>query len=128
MMKARGFILVLLLRFTSSFGQTKKYPVCTETYFLDTKIISTQLCMDSSGHYGEAKAFNPKGKEIYSEKEQRYAGHAQTTFNFYPNGAVERASYKVIKQGGVHWTRITYFFTEKGKLISIKEEGTEDGN
>jgi hypothetical protein len=110
------------------YAQKGNYPVCRESLFSNSTKVSTRICLDSLGRFGIATAFNTKGKEIYSEKEIRFTKHAQTFFTYFPNGAVYKASYRVVREDGVHWTNTIHEFTSKGKLISIKEEGTEDRN
>jgi hypothetical protein len=110
------------------YAQKEVYSVCSESYFTDSKVVSAKVCLDSAGKFGLAEAFNIKGKRIYTEKEVRFTAHGHTFFTYYPNGAVYKANYRFEHPGGTRWFIKTYKFTDKGKLISINEEGSEEKN
>lgn len=91
--------------------------------------ISTEEFRPSSHQYmaqGYAKAFDPKGVEIYNALTSRSGQISSVWFTYYENGAVKSAEYSSHPDAGIQWYKKTTWFDESGKITSEAEYSHDD--
>jgi hypothetical protein len=88
--------------------------------------ISTKNVIFQDGiHWGYAKAYDQKGKEIYSMGTRRVGGHGSVDFYYYENGAVKKAHYTSHPDGGIQWSDVTHYFDETGNVTNIEDNSSD---
>jgi hypothetical protein len=65
---------------------------------------------------------NKTGNVIYEKELRTIGGHASVEFTFYPNGALNKASWSSAPDAGIQWYNSTDIFSEDGKLVSHTEK------
>jgi antitoxin component YwqK of YwqJK toxin-antitoxin module len=123
-MKSAIYILLLLFFSRYAFAQ-KEYPDCKQTYFT-TGELSSKKCFDTNKRFGKATAYNKTGSIIYEKELRTIGGHASVEFTFYPNGALNKASWSSAPDAGIQWYNSTDIFSEDGKLVSHTENNYDD--
>ncbi len=119
-------LCVWILWMLATVGQAQPFSQCKYTYFGKTKLVSTSICLDKDGRWGEARAFDRQGKQIYHNDERRIAGHANTHFSFYPSGAVHKAEYSSAPDAGIQWYRSVTTFSETGEQIHFSKQSHDE--
>lgn len=89
--------------------------------------LSSKEWMDRDGRWGRSWAYDRQGHVIYEQQTRRFAGHASVDFRYHPNGAVSRADYSTMPDGGIQWYKSTTTFDENGKQNGFTEQG-QDGH
>lgn len=85
--------------------------------------LSAKEWTDAQGRWGRSWAFDPQGRVIFEKQTRRFAGHATVNFRYYPNGAVSRADYSEMPDGGIQWYESTTTFDENGVQTGFREDG-----
>lgn len=124
-MKVCFSFLLLILSTLPSFSQGK-FNDCVYTYFVGSKKVATSICFDGDKRWGEAKAFNQEGEEIYRRQLRKIAGHASVDFKYYATGMIKEAYFSDAPDAGIQWYRETVFFDEKGNQTDIQKQSHED--
>ncbi|MCB0773310.1 MAG: hypothetical protein KDB93_08040 [Flavobacteriales bacterium] len=88
--------------------------------------ISSREWMDLDNRWGRSWAYDRQGHVIYEQQTRRIAGHATVDFRYHPNGAVSRADYSTMPDGGIQWYESTTTFDENGKQTGFTEQGQDD--
>ena len=83
-------------------------------------------CFDTNKRFGKATAYNKTGSIIYEKELRTIGGHASVEFTFYPNGALNKASWSSAPDAGIQWYNSTDIFSEDGKLVSHTENNYDD--
>ena len=125
-MKAAWLMMVWVLLPVAFQAAGQPFSQCKFVYFAKSKVVSTSVCLDKDERWGEARAFNRQGKEIYRADERRIAGHARTHFSYYPSGAVRKASYSSAPDAGIQWYEGETVFAENGDIISQSRRSHDD--
>lgn len=110
----------------SILAQNSSFKNCTLHYFSMSTSISTSICFDEQKRWGEAKAFDKSGKEIYKRQLRKIAGHATVQFKYYESGMVKEAYYSSAPDAGIQWYHETIIFDEHGKITDERKESHED--
>ncbi|HMN05238.1 MAG TPA: hypothetical protein PKD45_05885 [Flavobacteriales bacterium] len=88
--------------------------------------LSTKEWTDAANRWGRSWAYDREGHMIYQQQTRQFAGHASVDFSYHPNGAVSRAAYSTMPDGGIQWYRSTTTFDEDGKQTGFSEEGWDN--
>ncbi|MCO6481261.1 MAG: hypothetical protein J5I62_00560 [Flavobacteriales bacterium] len=88
--------------------------------------LSSKEWTDKDGRWGRSWAYDRQGHVIYEQQTRRFAGHASVDFRYHPNGAVSRADYSTMPDGGIQWYKSTTTFDENGKQTGFSEEGWDN--
>jgi hypothetical protein len=96
-----------------------KLIILPENYPLKNVLIRTN---------GLAKQLHTTKQEtvIYEKELRTIGGHASVEFTFYPNGALNKASWSSAPDAGIQWYNSTDIFSEDGKLVSHTENNYDD--
>ena len=110
-------------------GQTETVKNDSGTFVLHrftTGELSSKEWTDADNRWGRSWAYDRAGHVIYQQETRRFAGHASVDFHYHPNGAVSRADYSTMPDGGIQWYRSTTTFDEDGKQTCFSEEGWDN--
>lgn len=112
-------------------AQGKESPVKTDTgtvvlHYFTTGQISTKAWMDADDRWGHSWAYNRQGKVIFDRQTRRIGGHASVDFRYHPNGAVSRADYSTMPDGGIQWYKSTTTFDTEGVQTGFSEQGRDN--
>lgn len=119
-----SFFLFISTTFIAQ-GQ-KEFKHCTYTYFTGSKKVASSICYDDDKRWGEAKAFNTEGKEIYKRQLRKIAGHASVEFKYYVTGMIKEAYFSDAPDAGIQWYHETVFFDETGNQTNVQKQSHED--
>ncbi len=107
-------------------SQKSEFPHCNNTYYAKSKLVATSICFDKDDRWGEAKAFDHKGKEIYKRQLRKIGGHASVQFKYHVTGMVKEAYYSSAPDAGIQWYHETTLFNDQGEVIDEHKESHED--
>lgn len=124
-MKPLYLLLTLLAAPYNARAQAAQYPDCTFVYFANGKV-STSMCYDAAKRFGEARAYNRAGKEIYRQGLRKVAGHASVYFTYYPDKAVRRAEFSDAPDAGIQWSRGWSDFSPTGEITASSVQSYDD--
>lgn len=85
--------------------------------------LSTKEWTDANNRWGHSWAYDREGHVIHQQQTRQFAGHASVDFSYHPNGAVSRAAYSTMPDGGIQWYKSTTTFDEAGKQTGFSEQG-----
>lgn len=120
----KWFLTLLWLAAANDYIQAKDLEACTNHYFKNKKV-ATSECWDKAHKIGVAKAYNAKGAIIYEKELRKVGGHSTVRFTYYASGAVKRAAWRSVPNGGIQWYSSVTTFSEDGKVTDLVEDDYE---
>lgn len=88
--------------------------------------LSSKAWMDADNRWGHSWAYDRTGKVIFDRQTRKVGGHASVDFRYHPDGAVSRAVYSNMPDGGIQWYKITTTFDTAGVQTGFSEEGRDN--
>lgn len=88
--------------------------------------LSTKAWMDANNSWGHSWAYNKLGDVIFDRQTRRVGGHASVDYRYHPNGAVSRADYSTMPDGGIQWYKSTTTFDTAGVQTGFSEQGWDN--
>lgn len=88
--------------------------------------LSSREWMDKDDRWGRSWAYDRQGHVIFEQQTRKFAGHAGVEFRYHPNGAVSRADFSTMPDGGIQWYKSTTTFDENGKQTGFSEQGEDE--
>lgn len=127
-------IATTLLACTASLlltAQGKESTMKTDTgtvvlHWFTTGQLSSKAWMDVDNRWGHSWAYDRSGKVIFDRQTRRIGGHASVDFRYHPNGAVGRADYSTMPDGGIQWYKSTTTFDTAGVQTGFSEQGWDN--
>lgn len=127
-------IATTLLACTASLlltAQGKESTMKTDTgtvvlHWFTTGQLSSKAWMDVDNRWGHSWAYDRSGKVIFDRQTRRIGGHASVDFRYHPNGAVSRADYSTMPDGGIQWYKSTTTFDTAGVQTGFSEQGWDN--
>jgi hypothetical protein len=127
-------IATTLLACTASLlltAQGKESTMKTDTgtvvlHWFTTGQLSSKAWMDVDNRWGHSWAYDRSGKVIFDRQTRRIGGHASVDFRYHPNGAVSRADYSTMPDGGIQWYKSTTTFDTAGVQAGFSEQGWDN--
>lgn len=112
-------------------AQGKESTVKTDTgtvvlHYFTTGQLSSKAWMDTDNRWGHSWAYTKQGKVIFDRQTRRIGGHASVDFRYHPNGAVSRADYSTMPDGGIQWYKSTTTFDTVGGQAGFSEQGWDN--
>jgi hypothetical protein len=126
-MKAIIPILVFLLQSHISLAQlkgktsTEKDGATKKQCFHKNKTVSTLETWDKDKRFGNIKAFNNQGKELFSHSLRSVGGHASVQLIYFPNGQLKSVYFSDAPDGGIQYYNSTTQFDELGNQTEFTE-------
>lgn len=127
-------IATTLLACTASLlltAQGKESTMKTDTgtvvlHWFTTGQLSSKAWMDVDNRWGHSWAYDRSGNVIFDRQTRRIGGHASVDFRYHPNGAVSRADYSTMPDGGIQWYKSTTTFDTAGVQTGFSEQGWDN--
>lgn len=92
----------------------------------NTGELSSKEWTDAQDRMGRSWAYDRQGKVIYEQQTRSFAGHASVSFRYHPNGAVSRADFSEMPDGGIQWFESTTTFDTNGVQTGYQEDGYDN--